>query len=497
MKLDPDSCLKLLKTSTPVRLFGKVNKVVGLVAEGSGLRAPLGAVCHMLPNDEGDDGIAAEVVGFREGNLLFMPYGDMRGIRPGSRIRNTSLPPVFPAGPDLLGRAFDAFGTPLDAGSPLSAELYVSPLPAGESSREDFIRQQEEQRPFVPQWLDDARKLWNPELVPIYADPPSPLQRPRITDILDVGVRSVNSLLTLGKGQRVGIMAGSGVGKSTLMGMMARYTRADVNVIALIGERGREVVEFMERDLGPEGMARSVLVIATSDQSPLVRMRAAYAATAVSEYFRDKGMDVLLMMDSVTRFAMAAREVGLAVGEPPTTKGYTPSVFAQLPKLLERAGRSSKGTITGIYTVLVDGDDFNEPIADAVRSILDGHIVLTRDLADQGHFPAIDVLRSISRLRSDICERQDVLAGRVITRCMSTFRRVEDMINIGAYAKGSNPEIDAAITKMPDINAFLRQDVGEPQFVEQCMAQMRILADMNDAPQGMPVPAQPNGVAPL
>jgi flagellum-specific ATP synthase len=333
--------------------------------------------------------------------------------------------------------------------------------------------------------------------VPIYADPPSPLQRPRITDILDVGVRSVNSLLTLGKGQRVGIMAGSGVGKSTLMGMMARYTRADVNVIALIGERGREVVEFMERDLGPEGMARSVLVIATSDQSPLVRMRAAYAATAVSEYFRDKGMDVLLMMDSVTRFAMAAREVGLAVGEPPTTKGYTPSVFAQLPKLLERAGRSSKGTITGIYTVLVDGDDFNEPIADAVRSILDGHIVLTRDLADQGHFPAIDVLRSISRLRSDICERQDVLAGRVITRCMSTFRRVEDMINIGAYARGSNPEIDAAIAKMPDINAFLRQDVGEPQFVEQCMAQMRILADMGDAQQGMPVPAQPNGVAPL
>lgn len=501
MKLDLDSCIKLLKTSTPVRLYGKVNKVVGLVAEGCGLRAPLGAVCHMLP-DAGDDGIAAEVVGFREGNLLFMPYGDMRGIRPGSRIRNTSLPPVFPVGPDLLGRAFDAFGTPLDAGAPISAELYVSPLPAGESSKEDFIRQQEEQRPFVPQWLDEARKLWNPELVPIYADPPSPLQRPRITDILDVGVRSVNSLLTLGKGQRVGIMAGSGVGKSTLMGMMARYTRADVNVIALIGERGREVVEFMERDLGPEGMARSVLVIATSDQSPLVRMRAAYAATAVSEYFRDKGMDVLLMMDSVTRFAMAAREVGLAVGEPPTTKGYTPSVFAQLPKLLERAGRSAKGTITGIYTVLVDGDDFNEPIADAVRSILDGHIVLTRDLADQGHFPAIDVLRSISRLRSDICTRQDVLAGRMVTRCMSTFRRVEDMVNIGAYAKGSNAEIDAAIAKMPDINAFLRQDVGDPQFVDSCMAQMRALVDMDDGQQGnpqggMPVPQQPNGVAPL
>ncbi|MBO4301053.1 MAG: flagellum-specific ATP synthase FliI, partial [Desulfovibrio sp.] len=313
MKLEPQACINLLQAGTAVRLYGKVNKVVGLVAEGSGLRAPLGAVCHMLP-EQGDAGIAAEVVGFRDGNLLFMPYGDMRGIRPGSRIRNTSLPPVFPVGPDLLGRAFDAFGTPLDSGPPVSTELCVSPLPAGEHSREDFHRQMEEQRCHEPAWATEARHQWHPELAPLYTDPPSPLQRPRITDILDVGVRSVNSLITLGKGQRVGIMAGSGVGKSTLMGMMARYTRADVNVIALIGERGREVVEFMERDLGPEGMARSVLVIATSDQSPLVRMRAAYAATSVAEYFRDKGMDVLLMMDSVTRFAMASREVGLAVG---------------------------------------------------------------------------------------------------------------------------------------------------------------------------------------
>ena len=475
MRMEPRACARLLQDSNPIRLFGKVNKVVGLVVEGSGLRAPLGAVCHMLADAE-SDGIAAEVVGFREGNLLFMPYGDMRGIRPGSLIRNTSLPPVFPVGPYLLGRAFDAFGTPLDAGPPVSAELYTSPLPTAEQNKDDYLLQMKQQRPFVPEWAVKARELWQPELSPIYADPPSPLQRPRITEILDVGVRSINSLLTLGKGQRVGIMAGSGVGKSTLMGMMARYTRADVNVIALIGERGREVLEFMERDLGPEGMARSVLVIATSDQSPLVRMRAAYAATAVAEYFRDKGMDVLLMMDSVTRFAMASRELGLAVGEPPTTKGYTPSVFAQLPKLLERAGRSAKGTITGIYTVLVDGDDFNEPIADAVRSILDGHIVLTRDLADQGHFPAIDVLRSISRLRSDICAREDILAGRTLTRRMSTFRRVEDMVNIGAYAKGSNPEIDEAIASMPAINAFLRQDVGEPQNLEQSMQQMRALA---------------------
>lgn len=490
MKLDPNACKQLLMQTSPAKLYGKVNKVVGLVAEGGGLRAPLGAVCHMMPDGD-SEGIAAEVVGFRDNNLLFMPYGDMRGIRPGSLIRNTSMPPVFPVGPELLGRAFDAFGTPLDGGPAISAELYASPLPGGENSAEDFKERFAEQSRFSPEWVEEAKMLWQPELAPLYTNPPSPLQRPRITDMLDVGVRSINSLITLGKGQRVGIMAGSGVGKSTLMGMMARYTKADVNVIALIGERGREVVEFMQRDLGPEGMARSVLIIATSDQSPLVRMRAAYAATSVAEYFRDKGMDVLLMMDSVTRFAMAAREVGLAIGEPPTTKGYTPSVFAHLPKLLERAGRSAKGTITGIYTVLVDGDDFNEPIADSTRSILDGHIVLTRELADQGHFPAIDVLRSISRLRSDICPREDVIAGRVVTRRMSAYRKVEDMINIGAYARGSNPEIDEAITAMPAINAFLCQDVGDPQSLEQSMAQLRGLADIEQAQQpvkGRPAP---------
>ena len=457
-----------------MRLYGKVNKVVGLVAEGSGLRAPLGAVCHMLPDDHGES-IAAEVVGFRDGNLLFMPYGDMRGIRPGSRIRNTSLPPVFPVGPDLLGRAFDAFGMPLDGGPALAVQADSAPVP-DPARAAAFIRQQEAMRPFLSPHLNDLRKSWTPALAPLYAAPPSPLQRPRITDILDVGVRSINGLLTLGKGQRVGIMAGSGVGKSTLMGMMARYTRADVNVIGLIGERGREVLEFMERDLGPDGMARSVLIIATSDQSPLVRMRAAYAATAVAEFFRDCGLDVLMMMDSVTRFAMAAREVGLAVGEPPTTKGYTPTVFAQLPKLLERAGRSDKGTITGIYTVLVDGDDFNEPIADAVRSILDGHIVLTRELADMGHFPAIDVLRSISRLRSDICPAEYVRAGRQVTRMMSVYRKAEDMINIGAYAQGSNPDIDRAITAMPDINAYLRQEVADAQNVQECFSKLAALA---------------------
>lgn len=420
MGFDPHACFGLLKTAEPMQSYGKVNKVVGLVAEAAGLSVALGSVCHILPEDGGPD-IAAEVVGFRDGNLLFMPYGEMRGVKPGSLIRNSSLPPVFPAGPGLLGRAFDAFGTPLDKGAPLAPEA----------------------------------------MVPLYASPPAPLDRPRIVDPLDVGVRAINSLLTLGKGQRVGIMAGSGVGKSTLMGMMARYTAADVNVMGLIGERGREVLEFMEKDLGPEGMARSVVIVATSDQSSLVRMRAAYAATAVAEYFRDQGKDVLLMMDSVTRFAMASREVGLATGEPPTTKGYTPSVFAQLPRLLERAGRSEKGTITGIYTVLVDGDDFNEPIADAVRSILDGHIVLTRTLADQGHFPAIDVLRSISRLRTDIINPDLVKAGRMVTGLMAAYKQVEDMINIGAYAQGSNPEIDAAIRMRDPTNAYLRQNVSE------------------------------------
>ncbi len=436
MGLCPAECRHLLTQSQPMRVFGKVSKVVGLVAEGSGMTAPLGAVCHMLSgSDEQGEAVPAEVVGFRDGKLLFMPYGDMRGIQPGSLIRNSSLPPVFPVSPAILGRTLDAFGAPLDGG------------------------------PDIP----------SQGMAPLYASPPPPLGRPRITDPLDVGVRAINALLTLGRGQRMGIMAGSGVGKSTLMGMMARYTAADVNVIGLVGERGREVMEFIEKDLGPEGMARSVLVVATSDQSPLVRMRAAYAATAVAEYFRDQGMDVLLMMDSVTRFAMAAREVGLAVGEPPTTKGYTPSVFAQLPKLLERAGRSTTGTITGIYTVLVDGDDFNEPIADAVRSIIDGHIVLTRELADRGHFPAIDILRSISRLRSDICTDEQMHDGRVVTRLMATFRKVEDMVNIGAYAQGSNPEIDTAITMNSHIETFLRQDIADGQPMDISFAKLHDL----------------------
>ncbi|MBQ4132398.1 MAG: FliI/YscN family ATPase [Desulfovibrionaceae bacterium] len=437
MPLSPSQCMERLVGTNLYQVYGKVTRVVGLVAEGTGLNAPLGAVCHIMPED-GAEPIAAEVAGFRDGNLLFMPYEDLRGIAPGNLIKNSNIPPVFPVGDHLLGNAFDPFGRPLDASAGSLPPLGISQ--------------------------------------PLYGPPPNPLTRPRITDPLDVGVRTINALLTLGKGQRVGIMAGSGVGKSTLLGMMARYTRADVNVISLVGERGREVREFIEKDLGPEGLARSVLIVATSDSSPLVRMRAAYAATAVAEYFRDQGKDVLLMMDSVTRFAMAAREVGLAIGEPPTTKGYTPSVFAELPKLLERAGRSEKGTITGIYTVLVDGDDFNEPIADAVRSILDGHIVLTRELADQAHYPCIDVLKSISRLRTDIVSKEDVQAGREILRLMASYKRMEDMINIGAYMQGSNPEIDRAIAMHPVINEFLQQDVSDSDTMENSMQKLQALS---------------------
>jgi len=427
--VDAAGAISLLSAMQPMKTYGKVSKVVGLIAEGRGIRAPVGSVCHMLPQGEAPGTeVPAEVVGFRDGACLFMPYGDLRGISPGTLIRNTSTPPLFPVGRRYLGRVIDAFGNPIDNGEPI-----------------------------VPRRFN-----------PIFAPAPSPMDRPRICDPMDVGVRAINGCLTLGKGQRVGIMAGSGVGKSTLMGMIARNTVADVNVIGLVGERGRELREFIEKDLGPEGMARSVVVVATSDQSPLIRMRAAYAATAMAEFFRDEGNDVILMMDSVTRFAMAGREVGLAAGEPPTTRGYTPSVFAQLPKLLERAGRNGLGSITGIYTVLVDGDDFNEPIADSVRSILDGHIVLTRDLADQGHFPAIDVLKSISRLRSDVTPKDALTASRELIRLLATYRRVEDMVNIGAYARGANPEIDRAIDMIGPINTFLRQDVAERQNLEEC-----------------------------
>ena len=440
MTSDLDGTLHLLTNLNPAQAFGKVTKVVGLVVEGRGIKAPLGSVCQLLPDEAGRQVINAEVVGFRDDVMLLMPYGEMRGIRPGSLIRNTSTPPLFPVGNRYLGHAVDAFGEPLDPETSISPARYY----------------------------------------PLHADPPNPLTRPRITEALDVGVRAINGLLTLGKGQRVGIMAGSGVGKSTLMGMFARYTSADVNVIGLVGERGREVVDFIEKDLGPEGLAKSVIIVATSDQGPLVRMRAAYAATAMAEFFRDQGKDVLLMMDSVTRFAMAAREVGLAAGEPPTTRGYTPTVFSHLPRLLERAGRSSKGSITGIYTVLVEGDDFNEPVADAVRSILDGHIVLTRDLADQGHYPSIDVLKSVSRLATDVSPAPALAAGRDLVRMLATFKRVEDMVNIGAYAPGSNAEIDQALKMISPIQTYLQQNIDECSTLDQSFNALLKLTGRNN-----------------
>jgi flagellum-specific ATP synthase len=436
--MDIEGGLQLMSSLQPGQSFGKVSKVVGLIVEGRGIKAPLGSVCDLVMDEHGGAGqcIPAEVVGFHNDSVLFMPYGELRGVKPGSLIKNSNTPPLFPVGRRFLGRTVDGFGHPLDEKGAIRPQRYY----------------------------------------PLYGEPINPLHRPRVTEPMDVGVKPINGLLTLGRGQRIGIMSGSGVGKSTLMGMISRYTKADVNVIALVGERGREVLEFIENALGPDGLARSVLVVATSDQSPLVRMRAAYAATAMAEFFRDQGQDVILMMDSVTRFALASREVGLAAGEPPTTRGYTPSVFAQLPKLLERAGQSLEGSITGVYTVLVEGDDFNEPVADAVRSILDGHIVLTRELADQGHYPSIDVLKSVSRLRPDIVPREALQAGNRLLSLLATYRRVEDMVSIGAYAKGSNEEIDRALEAIGPINAYLQQNVEERCTLEQCLQQVQQLA---------------------
>ena len=416
------------------RKLGKVVNVVGLTIEAAGPDARLGDLCHIFPEDEGLKPILAEVVGFKNSKTLLMPFGAVDGIGAGCRVQNTGSPLFVEVSDALLGKSLDGLGRPTDG----------SEAPKG--------------RPYS-----------------LEAAPPDPMSRAIIDEVLTLGVKAVDGLITVGKGQRIGIFAGSGVGKSTLMGMFARNTKADVNVIALIGERGREVREFIERDLGEEGMKRSVVVVATSDRPALERKKAALTATAIAEYFRDQGKDVLLMMDSLTRFSMAQREIGLASGEPPVTRGYPPSVYSEMPKLLERAGRASKGSITGLYTVLVDGDDFNEPITDTARSILDGHIMLSRKLAHKNHYPAIDILQSISRCMSQIVPREHKQLASRLKTVLATYTEAEDLINIGAYKAGSNPSIDYAISKIEMVNEFLRQDVEEKVDYEDTLQRLQAL----------------------
>lgn len=426
-----------LKDFYPYRIYGKVNQVVGLVIEGKGPISSVGDAALIYPVD-GSAPIEAEVVGFRDGKTLLMPLGDIRGIGIGSRILSKKQTVNITVGEGLLGRVIDGLGNPIDGKGPLNC-------------------------------LDTT---------PVYRDTVNPMKKKRITEPLDLGIRSINGLLTCGKGQRIGIFAGSGVGKSVLLGMIARHTEADINVIGLIGERGREVREFIEKDLG-EGIERSVVIVATSDQHPLIRVRGAFLTVAIAEYFRDKGSNVLLMMDSLTRFCMAQREIGLAIGEPPTSKGYTPSVFSLLAKLLERAGNSEgDGTMTAIYTVLVEGDDLEDPVADTSRSILDGHIVLSRRLSDMNHYPPIDVLRSISRTMKDIVAKEQIEYSTKIIEVLSEYEKAEDLINIGAYRPGSNPKIDYAMSMIDKVRIFLRQDVDTRVTLDDAISSMKILFHM-------------------
>jgi len=417
MKVDFSLINKKVSGLNTYYLEGSVKEVIGLTIEVQGVKAFVGELCTIY-NQEGNP-IKCEVVGFREDAVLLMPLGELIGIAPGCRVVPERRPLEVKCSENLLGMVLDGLGNPLE---------------------EDLVQG---------------------EAYPLENQPPDPLKRKRITEILPTGVRAIDGFLTVGEGQRIGIFAGSGVGKSTTLGMIAREAEADINVISLIGERGREVLEFIEKDLGPEGMKKSVVVCATSDKPALVRIKGALTATAIAEYFRDKGKKVILMMDSVTRFAMAQREVGLAIGEPPAQKGYTPSVFAKLPKLMERPGTSDKGSITAFYTVLVDGDDFNEPIADAVRGILDGHIVLSRQLAHKNHYPAIDILNSISRLMPNIATEDHKESASFARDLLATYKDAEDLINLGAYAKGSNKKIDLAIQYNDRLNSYLKQSINE------------------------------------
>ena len=418
------------------KCFGKVAKVVGLTIESIGPEARLNDMCKIFLDKSRTEFVMAEVVGFQNSHIILMPFDSVEGVGVGCIVENTGHPLSVLVGDDLLGHTLDGIGRPTDC---------------------------------------NPNDLLLTEEYSVEALPPDPMNRKIISEILPLGVKAVDGMITIGKGQRIGIFAGSGVGKSTLLGMFARNTKADINVIALIGERGREVREFIERDLGPEGMARSVVVVATSDKPALIRNKAAKTATSIAEYFRDQGKDVLLMMDSLTRFSMAQREIGLASGEPPVTRGYPPSVYSEMPKLLERAGTSNVGSITGLYTVLVDGDDFNEPITDTARGILDGHIMLDRKLSHKNHYPAIDVLQSISRVMSAIATKEHKeLAGK-LKSVMATYNEAEDLINIGAYKSGSNPDIDYAIRKIKDVNDFLCQETDEKfDFQEE----ISLLADV-------------------
>lgn len=430
------------KKLNPLKRYGKVVKVVGLMIESRGPAGSIGDVCIIHTKTDGSKSraVQAEVVGFKDDHLILMPYTNLMEVGPGSLVECTGKPLEVKVGEELIGTVIDALGQPLEGTASYQG------LPS----------------------------------VAIDRDPPNPLTRPPISAQLEVGVRAIDSLLSIGKGQRLGIFAGSGVGKSTLLGMIARNTEADLNIIALIGERGREVKEFIENDLGPEGLKKSIIIASTSDQPALMRIKGAFTATAIAEYFRDKGMDVSLMMDSVTRVAMSQREVGLAVGEPPATRGYTPSVFALLPRLLERTGTSEKGSITAFYTVLVDGDDMNEPIADTVRGILDGHFVLDRALANKGHYPAINVLKSISRLMNQLAPPEHAEAAKTVRHLLSTYVNAEDLINIGAYKRGASQEIDAAIDMQPHIIKFLQQGTMEHPAKEESIQSLVNLAETGE-----------------
>jgi flagellum-specific ATP synthase len=431
-----DKYLAAVRGARLVRRSGRVVQYFGLVVESAGPDAFLGEVCEIRPRSAGAP-VGAEVVGLKDGKVLLMPYGELRGISAGSEVVATGHAARVPVGDALLGRVIDAFGAPLDGRA----------LEAGRAGA--------------------AR-----------AETRNPLARARIGEILETGVRCIDCLLTLGRGQRVGIFSGSGVGKSTLLGMIARNVRADVNVIALVGERGREVLEFIERNLGPQGLARSVVVVATSDQSALTRVRAAHTATAIAEDFRERGLQVMLIMDSITRFAMAQREIGLAVGEPPTARGYTPSVFAALPRLLERAGTGSgRGAVTAVYTVLVEGDDLNDPVADSMRAVLDGHIVLSRELANQGRYPAIDVLNSSSRLLADLVGAEErALAVRAVS-ALGAHARGRDLVDVGAYRAGVNPELDAALRVAPGLERWMQQDRDQAHARADGIAALRSLLE--------------------